>query len=284
MKTFFQPCKRVLSLLLVFACLFFAGCNSDEDDSSSAKKNLRWKPDHVSSEIEPYVERAIEIIDAYLAFDISASEADVAFEELIARLEPLGVTDRDLHENFTDIMTAYSIIFFKYDNVSELTDSELRQKRDAFAFQIGEEVSGRAYPLEKTSRLFDDDAPEYLQVFNAPVAEAHFFESDSCGYISLTFDAINGIAPLDLLEYINDLMDILSKRCEADVSISLTYEYYEQLVFLLMLDISNNNVTGWLSTHNRDGQATNLVTINSVKDIEIALNAGAKYLGNHKVP
>lgn len=277
-------CKRTFSFLLVFLCIFFVGCKNQEDNGNFSKQDQQWKPERVSSEIEPYVERTIEIIDAYLSFDISGNEADTSFEEVISRMESLGITEKDPNKHLADILTAYSITAFKYDKTSELTDTELRKRRDVLAFQIGEDVSGRSYSLKTTSRLFEN-APEYLQEFNAPATDVDFFESNSISCISLTFDAINGVAPSDLSAYTNNLINILTEKHNGDTHVFLTYEYYGQPVFWLNLSIGNNTVTGWLTNRsNSNDEETPAATISSVKDIEFALAFGAEHLGNYKIP
>ena len=270
--------KKNLFIAITIISALLTGCN--------AASSANWQPQIVSNDIKPYVERAIEIIDDYLAFDISAEDADKAFSELISRIEPLAITERDPNKHLTDITTAHCINSFKYDKLSELSDADIRQKRDVLAYQIGKEVSGQAYSIETFSGLFNEnDNPEYLQDFCAPARTADLFSGESLVSISLTFDAINGIAPSDLLAHINSLTNILSQKHAGDARIFITYAYYEQPVFWLTLNINGNAITGRLTNNSYSGSEDGpSVTIESAEKIRDALAVGAQYLGDHKIP
>lgn len=263
--------KKILSLAILTSLLILAGCSGSDT----------WKPESTSQEIRPYVERAIEIIDSYLGFDISAEQANTAFTELYSRLEPLGVTDTDSSYSFVDRTAVLAIMRLSH---SDFTDTEYRETRDILAYQIGESVSGKAFPVKKDLNIFEDEqVPEALRDFDAPAYSSSVFEFSDGYHFSLYFDAINGIAPSDLLTYANTIIDSVLKVTDSShktsFNVHIGYNYYEQTVFGLYLQLDDKAFSGHLI-----GGTDLAVSFESADEIADVIEAGAKYLGKHSVP
>ena len=119
--------KFLLSILV--SCIIFASCNTMPSDISSA---------HYT-----YAQKAIEIVDEYLDFNITVEEAYEKISELHEREETLPDTDYDdpTHANDFSIEATVSIIDFnlfqlKLDPSSD-EQSELLENRNELAELIG---------------------------------------------------------------------------------------------------------------------------------------------------
>lgn len=263
--------KRIFIIPLILAMLLF-GCSSEDT----------WKPEIASKEIRPYAERAIEIIDSYLSFDISQDDAETAFTELANRIGSLNITEINSGYSNADKSIAYEIQSLSY---GYQTDLEYRQGRDILAFQIGKDVSGKAYPVEKESNIFEDKpVHQELKEFDAPVSLCVIGDmGDNPFWISIYFDAMNGIAPFDLLSYTNELIDIISNigatSPELEFQINIGYQYYEQFVFRLRLNLKGTTIDGFLSS-----SVDHIMDFDSLDEIETAVEAGAKYFGDRNIP
>ena len=265
--------KKLALVVVMIISLVLSGCGGGSGDT--------WKAKEVSKDVQPYVERAVEIIGSYLAFEMSAAEADSNFSELLTRFEPLNVTEWDAEKHHTDIMAAYDILSFEYNAVSERTDIELRQARDILAFQIGEDVSGNAYPIEDQSNLFDEEGvPAKLQALVMPASSTYFSVTNNICYVSVNFEAVNGVTPIDLYEYTKDILNALS---ELPCDIYIPYYYYGQLVFSVHLTADEEGFTGQIfkCIKGNDGIRESIATDDELK---AAFNSGAKFLGKYKVP
>lgn len=265
--------KKIALAMVMIVLVVFSGCGNGSGDV--------WKAEEVSKDVRPYVKRAVEIIDSYLAFEMSGAEADNNFSELLARFEPLNVTEWDIEEHFVDVMAAYDIRSFKYDTVSERTDVELRQARDVLAFQIGEAVSGNAYPVEVQSNLFDEEGvPTKLQSLVMPASSTLFSVIDNKIYVTISFDAVNGVTPTKLYEYTNAILSAVS---DAPCDVSISYDYYGQMVFLVRLTVNEEGLSGHLFKYikGNDGIREAIATDDELK---AAFSSGASFLSKYKIP
>lgn len=263
--------KRLFIISLILAMLLL-GCSSEDT----------WKPEEASKEIRPYIERAIEIIDNYLSFDISQEDAKKAFTELSNRISSLNITEIDSGYSDADKSIAYEIKSLTYGN---RTDLEYHQSRDILSFQIGKDVSGKAYPVEKESDIFEDEpVHQSIKEFDAPASRCLTGElSNNALLISIDFDAINGIKPSDVLSYTNTLIDITSEIIatspDSKFDIWIDYQYYSQCVFSLHISTEGENVNGFLIY-----SSDSTISFNSSGEIATAVEAGAKYFGDRNVP
>lgn len=191
-----------VSVALAFILGCFAGCG----------KAKRWEPEQVSDDLEPYVERAVVLIDEYLAFEITAEEADEKLAELYSRMDLLGVNERD--ENYNLIDNGYSLVdqgaaweieALKY-GIGQKTDIELLQSRDVLAYSSGLDVSGK--------RNF----------------EASEYDRDE---FSRHYDYMCGYDPVDITEFAKQGYDAITDGTADFNSMYFWYMCYGQYVFLI---------------------------------------------------
>ena len=232
--------KKILAALLaviMISTLVLSGCNGGASSST-------WTPTKASAEIEPYARRAIEIIDGYLSFDLSAKEATYEFDALYQRIKPYNIRGVDSTYSDPDQTIAFIIDSLAVYDARIKSDVEYHQYRDILAFQIGEPVSGRSYDAK---RLGLDYCPKLIELFNAdtlPIAFADEHEFDSLWYWSMSFDAMNGVSISNLQDYIDSVYKSLLSSDIENASIFFYYSCYEQDVFSISINIIDGKLTG----------------------------------------
>lgn len=240
--------RKVLAVALVLLSVFgLVACGSG--DSSHT-----WTPTRASSEVEPYAREAIEVIDGYLAFELTVDEATNKFKELGRRIDPLDIRGMDSTYSNPDQRIAYIIETLSILDADMRTDLEYHEYRDILAFQIGEKVSGKSYDPNKYGI---DDCPKMLEFFDAdtfPIQFAQEIEFDDGWYWGMTFDELNGVSIKDLQGYIesvhDDLDDLINSNTN-NISFSFYYKRYEQDVFYISLRFTGEKLTGAVY---RDGE------------------------------
>lgn len=263
--------RKTLLIILLVCAISLAGCSEQ-----------KWRPERASSDIQPYAERAIEIIDAYLSFKMTADEATEEFNKLVDRVESMDFTGLDSEYSSVDQNLAYEIKHLDYPSADKRTDLEYRQIRDVIAYQIGKDVSGRVYPAEYANGTFaDEPGPNALKDYNAPASSAYAHEgtTDSSYTISISFDYMNGLGPLDMIDHVERLANVLSSASRKDnitFTLYASYECYEQDVFSLHLEVSKNSASGFVASLTSQSDIT-FSDVNSVKEIAPALEEAAKY-------
>lgn len=223
--------KTICIFLLIVLCLL-SGCGTDETE--------KWKPDVVSSEIRNYAERALEIVDKYLSFNIDAKEMERLLQELYDRMDGLS----EENENLADMAAYFAIGDLRF-NGETYSDKTIRFFRDVLQFSLGKEVSGKTFdPLLDVIGYEEDEnklVREKLHLQNYPVMSASAFALEGEYSIFLDFEAATGVSPEEALQYCVEIYEkSQSIRSEYDVKYFLaTYAIYGQTAFY----ISGNSQT-----------------------------------------
>lgn len=200
----------------------------------------KWKPQRASSNVEPYARRAIEIIDSYLGFKISADEAKAAFKEVSTRMEDLDITFDDKRYTVADDIIDSRILYLYFD-AEEMTDSEFWEYRDVLAFQIGEDVSGRKYPakhdhynLGDFENRIDKDQELFarLDEYAGAVAEYDCHALEDFLSVSITLDQMNGVKVNDVYAIVDHVLEEFEEGADYEgFSLAVRYQKYDQEVF-----------------------------------------------------
>lgn len=237
--------RKVLAVALALLSVFgLVACGSG--DSSHT-----WTPTRASSEVEPYARKAIEIIDGYLAFELTVDEATNEFRELRRRIEPFDIRGIDSTYNDPDQSIAHIIEMLSILDADTRTDLEYYEYRDILAFQIGEAVSGKSYDPD---RYGIDNCPKMMELFDVkafPVEYVSELEFEDGWYWSMTFDELNGVSITDFQGYIESVYDDFINSNMNEGSLSFNYSRYEQDVFYISLNFAEGELTGGVY---RDGE------------------------------
>lgn len=237
--------RKVLAVALVLLSVFgLVACGSGDSPDT-------WTPTRASSEIEPYAQKAIEIIDGYLAFELTVDEATNEFRELRRRIEPFDIRGIDSTYNDPDQSIAHIIEMLSILDADTRTDLEYYEYRDILAFQIGEAVSGKSYDPD---RYGIDNCPKMMELFDVeafPVEYVSELEFEDGWYWSMTFDELNGVSITDFQGYIESVYDDFINSNMNEGSLSFNYSRYEQDVFYISLNFAEGELTGGVY---RDGE------------------------------
>lgn len=237
--------RKFLAVALVLLSVFgLVACGSGDSPDT-------WTPTRASSEIEPYAQKAIEIIDGYLAFELTVDEATNEFRELRRRIEPFDIRGIDSTYNDPDQSIAHIIEMLSILDADTRTDLEYYEYRDILAFQIGEAVSGKSYDPD---RYGIDNCPKMMELFDVeafPVEYVSELEFEDGWYWSMTFDELNGVSITDFQGYIESVYDDFINSNMNEGSLSFNYSRYEQDVFYISLNFAEGELTGGVY---RDGE------------------------------
>ena len=235
--------KTIIVFLLL--TLVFAGCSSKES------KNV-WKQGKASVEIEPYASRAIEIIDGYLSFELTADEATKEFEALYQRIKPYDIRGINSTYSDPDMTISYIVDLLAIFEADERTDVEYHQYRDILSFQIGEAVSGKSYTASRSGL---DNCPQMqamLKIENLPFDFAFEHQFDDSWLWSLTFDEMNGVSQTDFCGYIETIIQSVINNSIKNATLSFYYNRYEQSVFSISIHIVDGELKGSVKRSGED--------------------------------
>lgn len=237
--------RKFLAVALVLLSVFgLVACGSGDSPDT-------WTPTRASSEIEPYARKAIEIIDGYLAFELTVDEATNEFEALYRRIEPLDIRSIDSTYNNSDQRISYIIDMLAIFDADKTTDLEYHKYRDLLAFQVGEAVSGKSYDPNRDGI---EECPKMLELFDVdtlPIDFAYENKFQDGWYWSMTFDELNGVSFTDFQGYIESVYDDFINSNMNEGSLSFNYSRYEQDVFYISLRFTEGKLTGAVY---RDGE------------------------------
>lgn len=246
--------KKLVACIIV-AALVCAGCGSNSD---------KWVQENASEDVRPYAEQAINIIDEYLAFEISSEEATKSFSELYKRISSLDISGTNSDYNDQDLIISHSIRMLSIGQINSRSDIELYEYRDTIAFQIVKPTSGKVYEANRNvfnyiynedGDLIDDpDAEEnlskFLSISSVPFSSASADEDLGYWHISIYFDAKNGVGVSSIQKYIKNIYTRFRLKGLTTASVTVHYEKYEQPVFSIHLSIDDGNVYGSVARDN----------------------------------
>lgn len=229
--------KRLLAFLTSAALLLcLPACGAETP---------KWEPGRASAEIEPYARRAIEIIDGYLAFEMTTEEATEAFRELRKRMNPTEIWSVDSEYSEPDQVVAQIISGLTIGQADYRTDLEYREYRDVLAFQIGEEVSGKVYKSDR-SVLSDKDAEMavFIDLENMPFDFSSVDKYEEFCAVSVWFDTRNGVSIPILQKCIEDAHNAMSEQSFSTAHLGFYIRSYDQSVLSISISVNEGTFLG----------------------------------------
>lgn len=224
--------KKTISFILA-AMLLLVGCTTQESDN-------KWKPQHVSDNIKPYAEKALDIVEQYLAFEISLNEFYADMSDVNNRLD----WDDRGENNLADltICTAISDLYYHYD---EFNDNAFRLYRDVLRFQMGQNAKDTTHSPPKTIRAYDDESQylaKQLKLEDLPIFDAsvYIFDDSSLPTVSLTFDLANSVIPEDVFAHYKTLIKQAEKNEILLDFLTIYYHVYGQTAFAIDISLDDS--------------------------------------------
>lgn len=224
----------VISCAALLLCITACGAGS-----------AKWKPARASSEIEPYAQRAIELIDGYLAFELTSDEASEAFRELHVRMIPLDISEEDSGYNVADQRIDYYIDWLAMFSMSNRTDDELREYRDILAFQIGEKVSGKTYAaLKGTPTGTESKLSQYIDLESMPFDFGTVNQTADYCFVTLSFDTRSGVTAQDIQKSIESAFNSAGKEDSKSFNITVYIYCYDQPAVCISVHSNDGSFMG----------------------------------------
>ena len=221
--------KKTICFILA-VLLLFVGCTTQESDN-------KWKPQHVSDNIKPYAEKALDLVDQYLAFELSLEELNAGLEEVFDRFDWYELLTAPNQESRADIAASSAIwdLYLYYDDFN-FNDNAFRMYRDILRFQLGQNVRGATHSPTKTIRTGDEESQslaKHLKLQEFPIFDAYvdFVGDPPLPSISLTFDLSNNVIPEDVFSYCKTLIKQVKKLEIGLDSLTIYYHIYGQTAF-----------------------------------------------------
>jgi len=264
--------KKPISFILA-AMLLLAGCSTKESDN-------KWKPQHVSDNIKPYAEKTLDLVDQYLAFEISLKELGAGIEEVHNRLDW-----DDCEENNSADTAVCSAISDLYYNRTEPGDNTFRMYRDILCFQLGESTSGETYLPQKNIQTYESEGDHLvdllkLQAFPASDVSVYIIEDSQLPHVWMTFDLMTGVMPEDVFAHCETFFKKASlEGVRSDLIIS--YNVCGQLAF--SVDALSNDAGSYTLFLNLDtGNIQERKFVEPTADnIEKMIRSASAYVSDH---
>lgn len=221
--------KKTICFILA-VLLLFVGCTTQESDN-------KWKPQVVSDNIKPYAEKTLDLVDQYLAFEISLEELNAGLEEVFDRFdwyESLTASNQASHADIAAFSAIWDLyLYYDYFNFN---DNAFRMYRDILRFQLGQNVRGATHSPTKTIRTGDEESQSLaknLKLQEFPIFDAYvdFVGDPPLPSISLTFDLANNVIPEDVFSYCKTLIKQVKKLEIGLDSLTIYYHIYGQAAF-----------------------------------------------------
>lgn len=232
---------RVFSILIVIA-LLLSGCSSASEANKEQAKD-KWSPELASTEIRPYAEQAISIIDKYLNFEISKEEIVDSLKELNRRIGVFDISTKNAGDyNKADEAIDYCITM---SSIGLCTDAEYYKYRDILAFQIGEKTSGILHKPDQ--RIVASDEAEFKRFVDFSKIPFDFGivqESNGCLSISLFFDRKDCVFAFELSDFIKDIYQKIKDNNIENANINVYYDCYRQSICGISFKVENGNISG----------------------------------------
>lgn len=268
---------KKLAVLLLCLGLLFAGCSSSKEDDNG------WKPELVSDDFAPYVERAVEILEQYLDSDISADYASLRLEALGDEVEALDIDYGDILGGKSkyceaDWMIAMDIRILSIGGISTYAEPEFYENHiDVFNFHLGEKISGKKYAPGKY--IGDDSAlAQKIVAKSIPIDSASSTDST----ITLFFEYLDSVNVEELGDYIQKIARNADREDVLLEEITVVYTCCDQIVFEIIMDLSDNPVNGALYPYKYPfipAEIEPLATFDSLADLPDVLQIAQEYFG-----
>lgn len=187
----------------------------------------------MSADIKPYAKRAVEVIDAYLAFQMSADEAGAALDEVYERMDGQSIRTKDDIYSDREQSIASDIYLISGNGVARRTDVELRRYRDEIAFAIGEPVTGYVYEAEQNIWDEEDPLPSLIDIDSVPFFSGGANVTADMCHCALFFDEMNVPDIEDLQIYIEYAFNCMLAKGKNITSLNVHYRRFGQSVLVI---------------------------------------------------
>lgn len=268
---------KKLAVLLLCLGLLFAGCSSSKEDDNG------WKPELVSDDFAPYVERAVEILEQYLDSDISADYASLRLEALGDEVEALDIDYGDILGGKSkyceaDWMIAMDIRILSIGGISTYAEPEFYENHiDVFNFHLGKKISGEKYSPDKYISK-NSTLAQKIVAGSIPIDTASSTDST----VALCFEYLDGVNVEDLGDYVQKVVRAADREDILLDKVTVVYSCCEQTVFQIIIDLSDNPVNGALYPYKYPfipAEIEPLATFDSLADLPDILQIAQEYFG-----
>lgn len=271
---------KKLAVLLLCLGLLLAGCSSSKEDDNG------WKPELVSDDFAPYVERAVEILEQYLDSDISADYASLRLEALGDEVEALDIDYGDILGGKSkyceaDWMIAMDIRILSIGGISTYAEPEFYENHiDVFNFHLGEKISGKKFAPGK--HISEEDALSKKLVDSAIPVSSAYDGLNASPEITLSFEYLDGVNVEELDAYVQKVIRAADREDVLLEEITVVYTCCDQIVFEIIIDLSDNPVNGALYPYKYPfipAEIEPLATFDSLADLPDVLQIAQDYFG-----
>ena len=210
-------------LLIVSTIITLCGCGGS--------KHV-YKVKYASGPVKQAGEKAVEIIDQYLAYDITKEEMAASLLEISGR-----IGDYTEYESLSPERNISFQIGIVANHANQHTDIEILEARDVIAVNCGLQETGEVFKKKDEADLeelgyfeeLDEDREKYIKKYNINtdgISRFWSYKSESGEVIiEATFDYSYGYSP----ELLIKLMELLLPEVEdGKLSVNADIDYYEQ--------------------------------------------------------
>ena len=232
--------KKQFLITLIILALILAGC------SNGASTSARWNPVQASDKVVPYAERAIELIDLYLDFDISAKELKSEMSSLYDRMHGSTIQTGDDYNKADKEIARYIFDMKSYTK----SDDTCKQYREKISFLIGIVPNGIVTPAKREISNEEDsisargNLKNFVDVDSVPFSRGYADKDIGFWSVRLTFDMENGVKVSDLEKYINQVLQNFKDFDLDSASVSCYYDCFGESVFDIHIHVYEDKVYG----------------------------------------
>lgn len=271
--------KKIVVIFLA-ALILLTGCNAQ-----SASKT--WRPHTVSENIKPYAEKALNLVEQYLSFEITLKEFYEGISSVHNRIDRDDCEDQNSADS-----SVCSAIFDLYLYYDEFNDNTFRMYRDILRFQLGQTADGTYSPSKRISAMdyenpFDESKANQigkrLNLQQLPVHDASICLSGdpSLPTIYLTFDLMNGITPEDVFAHFNALIDSAQNEGICIDTLFIFYHIYGQTAFSVhVMANDSGEYTMALGLDTRSAADREYVALTD-ENIQRMIDSASSYVSNY---
>lgn len=200
-------------LLIVATIITLCGCG--------ASKHV-YQVKYASGPVKQAGEKAIDVIDQYLAYDITKEEMAASLLEISGR-----IGDYTEYESFTPEINISFQIDMIANYADHYSDIEILEARDVIAVNCGLQETGEVF--KKKDEAYLDDSEKYIEKYKINMDGISRFWSnkheDGHVIVDATFDYSYGYSPELMIEFIELLLPEVE---DGNLFVISDIEYYEQ--------------------------------------------------------